>query len=80
MIIEIKIFSSLRQYIAPSDSRLDEDKWDIWDGATVGEVLKVLNLPEPQNLILLINGRHGASEEVLSDGDVLSVFPPIGGG
>ena len=46
LIVETKILSSLRQYITPSDSRLDEDKWDIWEGATIGEVLKMLNCPK----------------------------------
>jgi hypothetical protein len=35
MIIEAKIFSHLRHYIPNSYRHLDENKWDILEGATV---------------------------------------------
>jgi hypothetical protein len=28
----------------------------------------------------LINGVHGKKEQILKDGDVLSIFPPVAGG
>jgi molybdopterin converting factor small subunit len=80
MHIEIKIFSSLRNYVQPSDNRLDGDRWDIEEGATVGQVLKMLNLPGTRDLIILVNGHHANKESVLKKGDVLSILPPIGGG
>lgn len=80
MIIEVKIFSSLRHYIPNSDRHLDGDKWDITKRATIAQVLKMLNIPEEEARILLINGRHADRERVLNEGDVLHVFPPIMGG
>ena len=80
MIIEIRVFSSLRNYVQPSDNRLDGDRWDIGEGATVGQVLEMLNLPGTGDLIILVNGHHANKESVLKKGDVLSVLPPIGGG
>jgi molybdopterin converting factor small subunit len=80
MIIEIKVFSSLRNYVQPSENHLDGDRWDIGERATVGQVLEMLNLRERGDLILLVNGNHALSESVLSEGDVLSILPPIGGG
>lgn len=80
MIIEIKVFSSLRNYVQPSDNRLDGDRWDVEEGSTVGQVLVMLNLAGRGDLILLVNGHHANKESVLSEGDALSILPPIGGG
>jgi len=30
--------------------------------------------------IIMINGRHGEHDAALNDGDVVALFPPIGGG
>lgn len=80
MIIEIKVFSSLRKNVPSSNHPLDKDKWDVKEGATVGDVLEMLHLAERGDLILLVNGHHTDKENVLSEGDALSILPPIGGG
>jgi molybdopterin converting factor small subunit len=80
MNIEIKVFSSIRNDVKPSDKGLDRDKWDVQEGATVGHVLEMLQLSGRDDLILLVNGHHANKESVLSEGDVLSILPPIGGG
>ncbi|UCB50041.1 MAG: MoaD/ThiS family protein [Deltaproteobacteria bacterium] len=80
MNIEIKVFSSLRHNVPSSNNRLDEDKWDVREGATVGHVLEMLHLAGREDLILLVNGHHANKESVLSEGDALSILPPIGGG
>jgi molybdopterin converting factor small subunit len=80
MIIKIKIFSFLRQYVPFSHRRLDGDKWDIPEGANVARALTMLNMPEKQDKIFLVNGRSADGETVLHEGDVLLVFPPINGG
>ena len=80
MIIEIKVFSSLRNSVQPSENHLDGDRWDIGERATVGQVLEMLNLGGRGDLLLLVNGNHALSESVLSEGDALSILPPIGGG
>ena len=53
---------------------------NISEGVTVAQVLEILNIPEEQASIILINGRHGYRESVLNEGDVLAVFPLIAGG
>lgn len=80
MIIEVKVFSSLRHYIPNSERRLDRHKWDIGEGATVEQVLKMVGLPDEEVRVLLINGRNSKRESVLKEGDVLHVFPPMAGG
>lgn len=80
MNIEIKVFSSLRNDVEPSDKRLEGDKWDVLEGTTVGYVLEMLRLSGRDDLILLVNGHHANKESILSEGDALSILPPIGGG
>ncbi len=80
MIVEVKVFTSLRQYIPSSDKHLDGDKWDVSKGAKIIDVLAMLKLPEDQDLIFLVNGRHADKDRVLNEGEVLHVFPPIIGG
>lgn len=43
-------------------------------------ILEKLNIKVEEVAILLINGRDGKADTLLRDGDVLSLFPPVGGG
>lgn len=47
---------------------------------SAADVLKILNIPEEEVAICLINGRHSKVDAEVKDGDVLAVFPPVGGG
>ena len=80
MIIEVKLFSTLRHYLPNSHNRVSGDKWDITEGGTVAEVLEMLNIPFEEARVILKNGRKADMETVLNDGDVLHVFPPMVGG
>lgn len=80
MIIEVKVFSFLRQYAPVSDRCRDGDRWEIPEGAKVAHALGLLNIPEDQDKILLVNGRGANEKTALKEGDVLLVFPPIEGG
>lgn len=80
MIIEAKVFSTLRHHLPKSEHRLEGDTWEVMEGATVGEVLTMLNLPDEEVRSILINGRKAEKDSVLRDGDVLHVFPMIAGG
>ncbi|AVQ40404.1 molybdopterin synthase sulfur carrier subunit [Clostridium botulinum] len=43
-------------------------------------ILEKLNIQVEEVAILLINGRDGKVDTLLKDGDILSLFPPVGGG
>ena len=53
---------------------------EVSDDATVAQVLRLYGVPEDKPRIILVNGIHGALETVLTEGAVLSVFPPVAGG
>ncbi|AMP21400.1 molybdopterin synthase sulfur carrier subunit [endosymbiont 'TC1' of Trimyema compressum] len=47
---------------------------------TVRSILKTLKIESDEISILLINGRDGLLDTPLKEGDVVSLFPPVGGG
>lgn len=47
---------------------------------TLRYILNKLNIDEKEVSILLINGRDGKGTTSLKDGDVVALFPPVGGG
>lgn len=44
------------------------------------DVLDVLQIPYEEVAIYLINGMHSKLNDSIKDGDVLAIFPPVGGG
>ena len=44
------------------------------------DILHLLHIPSEEVSILLINGFHQKPEFELKDGDVVSLFPAVGGG
>ena len=46
----------------------------------VQDILGKLKIPEEMPKIILVNGVHGKRDQVLKEGDILSVFPPVAGG
>lgn len=48
--------------------------------ASPRSILESIGISQEDVAILLVNGRDGDFDMVLSEGDYLSVFPPVGGG
>ena len=79
MEIEVKLFATLRDYL-PKGSGQFSCKMEI-DGQTrIKEILAKLNIPPEIPKIILVNGVHGKPAQVLKEGDVVSLFPPVAGG
>ncbi|MBE0575530.1 MAG: MoaD/ThiS family protein [Desulfuromonadales bacterium] len=53
---------------------------DYPSGIRVSQVIEQLELPSGYFGMVLLNGRHTDTEQVLSDGDVLSLLPMVDGG
>ena len=80
MIIHVKVFATMRHYLPDSDRHLEGDQWDVPDGAAVGDALDMLRIPDEDARMLLVNGRRADRTRLLSQDDVLHVFPPMCGG
>ena len=72
--IEVRLFAGLRQgrqkiYQMEPDSI-----------ATVRDIMDRLSIERKEVNILLINGFHQKPETPVKDGDIVSLFPAVGGG
>ena len=47
---------------------------------TIRSILESLKIEPEEVSIVLINGRDGLLDTLLKEGDVVSLFPPVGGG
>lgn len=74
MNVKVKLFATLR------DGRFEEEVREYPSEITVRLVLKDLGISEYEVKVVFVNSRHAKLDQELCDGDVLGVFPPIGGG
>jgi molybdopterin converting factor small subunit len=79
MEIEVKLFATLRDYLPPGSSRFSCEM-EVDGHTRVRDILSRLKVPDEIPKIILINGVHGKEEQILKEGDVLSIFPPVAGG
>ncbi len=74
MKITIKLFATLRK------GRFEERIMDLPEGVKIGQVIRQIALPEKEVNLIFINGRNADFNTLLSEGDTVSFFPPVGGG
>ena len=74
MELTVKLFATLRE------NRGKIVHLNVEEGCTIRKVTDGLDIPEKEIAILLRNGRDALLEDFLEEGDVLSIFPPVGGG
>ena len=79
MEIEVRLFSLLTDYL-PESATGRSVRLAVPDGATVGDVVEQLNVPDGLAKLIFVDGVHSKSDSVLAEGNVLSIFPPIAGG
>ncbi len=72
--VEVRLFAYLRQ------GRGKKQILEFEEGTTISQVMDMLNIDEDDVSIALINGTDGPIDRQLKDGDVLALFPPVGGG
>lgn len=74
MDVEVRLFSALRE------GRFRKRTVPVPDRACLGDLVRQLSIPEKDVSISLVNGRFRGLDEPLADGDVVALFPSIGGG
>ncbi len=79
MEIEVKLFATLRDYL-PKGSNRFSCKLEVDSQTRVQDIMLKLKIPEEMPKIILVNGIHGKKDQILEEGDVLSIFPPVAGG
>lgn len=74
MEINVKLFATLRE------GRFKEEKAKIEENTQVKDVINKYAIPMEEVKICLVNGRDANLNQSLKSGDILSIFPPVGGG
>ena len=72
--IEVRFFATLRE----GRGKISEIPAE--EVSSAGDILRRFDIPTEEVSILLINGFHSKPEDVVKDGDIISLFPPVGGG
>ena len=72
--VKVKLFATLRE------GRFDVKSMEIGTQTSVGDVIRELRIPEKEVTLIFVNGRHAGLDHLLSAGDNLALFPPVGGG
>ena len=72
--IEVRLFATFREG-REKISHLDSQRYH-----TAAEIIDYLHIAEEEVAICLINGKHSKLKASLKDGDVIALFPPVGGG
>jgi len=75
----VHLTATLRAYL-PVGTAGDHVVLDLPEGATVDQVVHSLRIPSELERLTVVNGRDAAPDQPLSEGDVLSLFPPLAGG
>ena len=79
MKVAVHLTATLRAYL-PAGTVGDNVVLDVPEGATVDQVVHSLRIPRELERLTVVNGRDAVPDQALSEGDVLSVFPPLAGG
>lgn len=74
MQVNVKLFATLR------DGRFKTDSTELADNSRVSDVMNKFDIPVDDVAICLINGRDADKDQILQNGDTVSLFPPVGGG
>lgn len=74
MKVTVKLFASFQT------GRFNQELRDYPDRTPIITIVQELNIPEGEVGILLLNAVHAKLDQPLKDGDVLAIFPLVGGG
>lgn len=73
--IHLKLFASLQKFMPPT-----ADRYKIESGITVGDLLAQLDVPQDKIKLIFIDGVKAELTAILSGGERVGIFPPVGGG
>jgi molybdopterin converting factor small subunit len=77
MNVEVKLYGEMKCY-APGEQ--SEFSVTLAEGATVGDVLTLLNIPPDSQHVVLLNGKRTTEAIPLKNQSTLVLFPQITGG
>jgi len=78
MRVKVKLFGPLREALPPEKRQIPIEV-EVPDGSTVQDVANLLGIGNV-GAVILVNDQESHRGKQLSDGDVVSFFPPLAGG
>jgi molybdopterin converting factor small subunit len=77
MEIEVKGYASMGIYTSHLGR---QNRLDLPEGSTIGDLFRLLGVPQDLNKVIIVNNRHQAEAYVLAPNDVVALLPPLEGG
>jgi molybdopterin synthase sulfur carrier subunit len=77
--VHVKLFATLRR-VCPDLSLGQSFRVALPEGATVADLIDELGLPEEEIKLVFVNATYRELDHILSAGDEIGIFPPVGGG
>ena len=74
MQVEVRLFAVFRQ------GRFNRTEMDLPEGILLGDLIRQLEIPEKEVSLPLVNGQYSPLDRVLAAGDIVALFPAVGGG
>jgi len=75
--VQVKLFATLREH-HPELGVGEPLAVSLAEGATVQHLVDMLKLPAIK--LIFVNGAARKEDQPLKDGDIVAIFPPVGGG
>jgi sulfur-carrier protein len=80
MKITVKLFANLVKFSPNPSFSGAPFEMEQPAGTTLADVVKELHLPDEEVKVLFVNGIICELDRILSENDVVGIFPPVGGG
>jgi len=77
MRVHVRLLGHLHMY---TDSKNAEFELELPAETTLAELIRNLKIPNPEVWVASVNGANVALSTVLSNDDIISIFPPVAGG
>ncbi len=77
MKITVKVYGHLKRYLPGNAEKV---VLEITNGSTIDDLLSSRRIPDEDVWIVTRNGARAQGSTVLSDGDEVCIFTPVGGG
>ena len=74
MKLEVRLFAVFRQ------GRFNRTTMDLPEGTPLRDLILQLEIPEKEVSLPLVNGQYSPLDRVLAAGDIVALFPAVGGG
>ncbi len=74
MEITVKLFATLRK------NRFERKKFSYPGGTTLERIVSDLEISQEEITIIMVNNVHSELDYIIKDGDIVALFPAVGGG